>query len=295
MAIAVVGAARAAGLRICLLHSAYLRPSGVDPDVAPGQRCFIDDDPSEFLARHRVLESWVNELGDPAVTLGIALHSTRTVPADQLASLASQTSGPLHIHVNEQRREIDECHTEYGRRPLALIDTAGALSARTTLIHMTHATDDELDKVAASGAGICFCPSTERDLGDGIGPNGGAALRNIPLSIGSDSQTQIDPMAELRMLEGHERLRRERRLVLKPPDGMSTGAYLLDVGTRGGARALGLQTGTIEPGAWADLVAVALHDPDLVGVAAGNLPEVLVFSSSSRAVHSTWVAGRPLG
>jgi formimidoylglutamate deiminase len=290
-ALAVIEAARLEGLRICLLHAAYLRPSGLVADWAAGQRRFRDPDPEAFLARHRQLADAVVGLGDSHVGLGVAPHSVRTVPADALAEIGRATAGPLHVHVNEQRREIEECRAEYGLRPFDVLDRAGLLGGRTTLIHMTHADDGELARTAAAGAAICFCPTTERDLGDGIGPSRAATASGIRQCVGSDSQARIDPFEELHLLEGHERLRSEARLVLEPPAGRSLAAHLIDVGTRGGADALQLGCGAIEAGRWADLVEIDLSDPDLAGVEPGHLPEAIAFSATPRAVRATWVGG----
>jgi formimidoylglutamate deiminase len=288
----VVAAARTVGLRICLLHAAYLRPSGVASRVASGQRRFLDPDVETFLARHRALEGVVERMGDPSVTVGAAPHSVRTVPADALAELARRTSGPLHLHLNEQRRELAEVEAEHGLRPLDVVERAGALLPRTTLVHMTHASEAEVARTASAGAGICFCPTTERDLGDGIGPGLAACQLGVALSIGSDSQVQVDPLEELRLLEGNERLRREARLVLPPHAGSSLAATLLDVGSAGGAAALQLPTGRFARGLWADVVAIDLADPDLAGLDPELVPDALVFGASPRALRASWVGGR---
>jgi formimidoylglutamate deiminase len=292
LAEAVVEAARSVDVRLCLLHSAYLRPSGVDPRISPGQVRFLDPSAEAFLERHDLLSDLLTEIDDPLISLGVAPHSIRTVSRDDLWQLARETDGPLHIHLNEQAREVDEALAEYGERPLDVVAEAGLLGPRTTLIHMTQSTRDELELTLGSGAGICFCPTTERDLGDGIGPSRDCLELDIPLSIGSDSQVQIEPFAELRLLEAHERLRHQARLLLPSGPGQSRAARLLEIGTSGGARALRVPSGAIRRGAWADLVEVDLTDPDLEGFEPDLLPDLLVFSATPRSIRATWVAGR---
>ena len=206
LAEAVVQAARDENIRLRLLHAAYFRNSGSEPDASPAQLRFCDSSAEAFLARHKRLGKRLEAMGDPRVGLGTALHSTRAVPLAEMATIARATYGPLHVHINEQPREIDDAIQEYELRPFDVLEQAGALGRRTTLVHMTHATVSELERTAAHQAQICFCPTTERDLGDGIGPSRAGLARGIYMSIGSDSHAQIDPLAECRLLEAHERL-----------------------------------------------------------------------------------------
>ena len=146
----------------------------------------------------------------------------------------------VHIHANEQRREVDECLAEHGMRPIELLAEIGLLGPRATVVHATHVSERELDLLAASGATVCACPTTEANLGDGFLPARRAAGAGVPVCIGTDSNTIIDPLAELREIEHCARRLAERRNVLVPAGDDGPTAYLLEIGGRNGARALGL-------------------------------------------------------
>ena len=293
MARVLVEAARKVGMRICLLHSAYFRGSGVVDSIAAGQRRFCDPDIDAFLNRHLALSSWIASLDDPRVTLGVAPHSVRAVPLDALSRIGEViVDQPLHIHVAEQEREVEECLTEYGSGPLTLLETANVLNERTTLVHMTQASAGDLEKAAQAGANVCLCPTTERDLGDGVGPAPLASRLKIPMCLGSDSQVQMDPLTEMRLVEQHERLERRGRMFLPTHKRRSLAAELLCMATANGARSLGIDVGEIAPGRWADLVEVNVNDPDLRHVDNDLLPDVLVFGGSPRCIRATWVGGK---
>jgi formimidoylglutamate deiminase len=168
----------------------------------------------------------------------------------------------LHVHADEQPREIEECIAEYGVRPIELLARAGCLGPNTTIVHATHADEAELDRLAGTGSRVCVCPTTEANLGDGFIPVERLWDRDIPLCIGSDSNVRIDPLEELRELEGTARRQALRRNVI-PPQG------LLQIGSAGGAGALGLDT-------WRDAAADTSH-PSLAGVPAEELEAALVF------------------
>jgi formimidoylglutamate deiminase len=237
-ALAAVDAAEEAGIQIVLLLAAYGR-GGLDR--------FRQDSPAEYL---RQLE----DLRGRGIAVGVAPHSVRACPSDWLEELGRYAEAerlPLHVHADEQPREIEECLTEHGLRPIELLDRAGCLSERTTVIHATHANGDELDLLARAGARICACPTTEANLGDGFLPVERVCARGIGICIGSDSNVRIDPLEELRELEGIGRRQSGRRSVL------STGT-LLCYGADEGAGALGLEE-------WDD-VEVDLGHPSLRGV-----------------------------
>src|SRR5207244_3620191 len=178
----------------------------------------------------------VEDLRGRGITVGIAPHSVRACSADWLEEIgryAASEQLPLHVHADEQQREIDECLAEHGLRPIELLEKTGCLSERTTVVHATHADGAELDLVARAGARICACPTTEANLGDGFLPVERVCSRGIGICIGSDSNVRIDPLEELRELEGIGRRQSGRRNVL------STGT-LLCCGADEGAGALGL-------------------------------------------------------
>jgi formimidoylglutamate deiminase len=237
-ALAAVDAADEAGIQIVVLLSAYGR-GGLDRFRQPSV--------ADYLRQ-------VEDLRGRGIRVGLAPHSVRACPADWLEEIGRYAAAerlPLHVHADEQPREIEECLAEHGIRPIELLDRTGCLSERTTVVHATHANGDELDLLARSGARICACPTTEADLGDGFLPLERVCKRGIGICIGSDSNVRIDPLEELRELEGIGRRQSGRRGVL------STGT-LLCFGADEGAGALGLD-------GWDD-VEVDLTHPSLRGV-----------------------------
>ena len=171
------------------------------------------------------------------ISVGLAPHSERACPGDWLEEIGRYGETEdlvLHVHADEQPREIEECLAEYGVRPIELLARAGCLGPRTTIVHGTHADDRELDLLAETGARVCVCPTTEANLGDGFIPVERLRARGIPLCIGSDSNVRIDPLEELRELEGTARRQALRRNVISP-------AELLEIGSREGANTLGLE------------------------------------------------------
>ena len=184
----------------------------------------------------------------------------------------------VHIHACEQRREIEEARAEYGRRPIELLADAGVLGPRTTIVHATHASDGELDLVAQAGASVCLCPTTEANLGDGYLPALRLFERGIRVCIGTDSNTVIDPVVELREIEAVARRTAERRNVLVPAGDDGPTGYLLDVGSRCGAEALGLAAVPAE-------VELDLTHPQLAGVAAADATAALIFGGSAAALR----------
>jgi formimidoylglutamate deiminase len=237
-ALAAVEAAEEAGIRIVVLLAAYGR-GGLDR--------FRQESPADYL---RQLE----DLRGRGIAVGVAPHSVRACPAEWLEELGRYAAAerlPLHVHADEQPREIEECRAEHGVRPIELLDRTGCLTERTTVVHATHANGDELDLLARAGARICACPTTEANLGDGFLPVERVCRRGIGICIGSDSNVRIDPLEELRELEGIGRRQSGRRNVI------STGT-LLCFGADEGAGALGLEE-------WDD-VEVDLAHPSLRGV-----------------------------
>jgi len=240
---AAVEAARAAGVELVLLLAAYGR-GGIER--------FRQESPAAYLAQ-------VEELGAEGARVGVAPHSVRACTADWLREIgryAEREELVLHIHADEQPREIEECLAEHGLRPIQLLAETGCLGPRTTIVHGTHADDAELDLLAEAGGRICVCPTTEANLGDGFVPVGRIRERGIGLCIGSDSNVRIDPLEELRELEGTARRQELRRNVISP-------AELLEIGSSEGARALGLEEW---PGIEVDLSHVSLRGIDREGV-----------------------------
>jgi formimidoylglutamate deiminase len=219
-AFAAVEAAGEAGIEIVLLHVAYAR-GGIDR--------FRQESVAAYLSE-------LEELRAAGIRVGVAPHSVRACPRDWLEELgryAAEHELPLHIHADEQPREIEECRAEHGMRPIELLDASGCLSPRTTVVHATHADGKELDLLAAAGARVCACPTTEADLADGFLPVERLLHRGIELCIGSDANVRIDPREELRELDWIARRQSGRRDVFTPDQ-------LYEIGAENGARALGL-------------------------------------------------------
>lgn len=283
MGAVLVEAAARAGIRITLLDTCYLT-AGVDgaPLSGPQQR-FGDRDATAWADRVTALATGAGRAAHCRV--GAAIHSVRAVPADQLsivAGWAKEAGAPLHLHLSEQRAENQACLEQYGRTPTALLADAGVLGPTTTAVHATHLTDLDRTVLGDTGTAVCACPTTERDLADGIGPFRALADAGSPLCVGSDSHAVVDLFEEARGMELHLRLADQRRGHFRP-------AELVHAATVAGHRALGwADAGVIAPGARADLVTVAL---DSVRTA-GTDPEAVMFTASAADVRQVVVDGR---
>ncbi len=278
MSQAVLAAAREAGLRIALLDTCYLSAGfGAAPEGV--QRRFCDGDAERWAARRAALSP------SEGVVLGAAVHSVRAVPRDQLPTVVAAAEGaPLHVHLSEQVAENDACLTAYGVTPTRLLDDAGALGPSTSVVHATHLTDDDVRALGDSGAFACFCPTTERDLGDGIGPSRALHDAGARLTVGSDSHAVVDPLEELRAVELDERLASRAR-------GHWTAEELLLAGTATGHASLGFpDTGRIEVGARADLVTLDPASPRTAGT--GRDEATVVFAATAADVTRVMVDGR---
>jgi formimidoylglutamate deiminase len=274
LAKAVAEAAEAAGLRMLLLPVAYVRG---------GISRFRDASLDAFLERVDELRGWAE--GRLLIEVGVAAHSVRAVPREWLERLgeyARNSRISLHIHADEQPREIEECRREHGLRPAELLAKTGFLGPSTTIIHATHADDAELDLLASSESSICVCPTTEGNLGDGFLPAEGVLERDIRLSVGSDQHVRLDPFEELRELETNSRRLAGRRNVLVAPGEDSPTPYLLRAGQ---------QRERLEPGAPADLIEIDLSHPEISDVEPEYLPSALVFGAGREVVATSWVAG----
>ncbi|MFE0508785.1 formimidoylglutamate deiminase [Streptomyces sp. NPDC058964] len=279
---ALIAAAAEAGIRITLLDTAYLSSGfGQPPNVH--QRRFSDGSAEAWAERCSLLKE-----RDHA-RIGAAIHSVRAVPADQLATVArwaEERRAPLHVHLSEQTAENDACQEAHGCTPTRLLADHGVLGPRTTGVHNTHLTDEDIALLGGSRTGTCMCPTTERDLADGIGPAVALQRAGSPLSLGSDSHAVIDLLEEARAMELDERLRTRTR-------GHWTAAALLRAATADGHAALGWDgAGTIEPGALADLTTIALDSVRTAGPLPRLGAETAVFAATAADVRHTIVAGR---
>lgn len=200
----LIAAAREAGVRIALLDTCYLA-SGFGRAPEGVQQRFSDGDAEAWAARVEALAQ--KHAGEDDVVIGAALHSVRAVPRDQLATVAGAfPDAPLHVHVSEQPAENQDCLAATGLSPVALLAEAGAWTARTTAVHATHLTPDDIATLGDARAYACFCPTTEAELADGIGPSVALREAGARLTLGSDSNTVIDMFAEARAVEMHQRL-----------------------------------------------------------------------------------------
>ncbi len=297
LAAKVIAAAQSVGIRICLLRTAYFR-AGFNLAPHPGQRRFYET-PDEYLAN---LTDLTNAAG-PGVTIGAAPHSIRAVPLAQIQSIAAEArhlSLPIHLHVSEQPAENTACQAEYGPTPVTLLDAHGLLTPATTLVHAIHLNDFEFTRVAAAQTTICSCPTTERNLGDGIFPADSAFRLGVSVAFGTDSQAQIDLLEDARQLEYHLRLQDRERGIL---DGSARdswanrdaiGPALLHSATAAGYRALGLPGGSLAPGDPADFFTIDLSDTSILGLTPAELPTQAVFALNRAAVRDVAVQGRIL-
>jgi formimidoylglutamate deiminase len=292
LAEAVCEAAEEAGVRIVLLLAAYER-GGFDRPPDAGQRRFCDPTVDAYLARLAALQEWA--AGRPLVTVGAAPHSVRAVSEAWLARISEHCADHdlvLHLHAGEQPREVTETLAATGLRPVELIERAGALTHRTTIVHGTHCDEGEIALLAARGATVCACPTTEANLGDGYVPARRLLEAGVPVAIGSDSNTIVDPFVEMRELEHVARRTAQRRNVLVTPGDDGPAPYLLRCGWASGAAALGLPEPAIETGAPADLIALDLDHAEIAGVADTHLASAIAMAGSAGLVTRTWVAGR---
>jgi formiminoglutamate deiminase len=279
---ALVAAASEAGLRMTMLDTCYLA-GGFGAPLDEVQRRFSDGN------AHR----WAGRIADMAtptgIRLGAAIHSVRAVPVDQMAVVsewASNHQAPLHVHLSEQRAENVACASAHGCTPTQLLHDAGALNRRTTAVHATHCSPEDVILLRDTRATVCMCPTTERDLGDGIGPAHEASEVGVSLSLGSDGHSVIDMFEEARAMELNERLRAEVR-------GRWTPTALLRAATVGGQMSLGWsESGQISAGSLADFIAVDVDTPRLAGADPAHLLEAVAFGATSADVRDVVVGGR---
>jgi formimidoylglutamate deiminase len=292
----VVRGALDVGLRITLLRVAYAR-SGFRVSHNERQSRFIEADPEVYLRNVDALQADL-ALDDKA-RVGVAPHSVRAVPLPYLKeviSFARERHLPVHMHLAEQPAEVTACMEEYGRTPVALLDTEGLLHDRLTGIHLIHITPEEARALGRTGAIACACPTTERNLGDGIVPAELFFREGVRVALGTDSHAQIDLMEDARALELNLRLSQLERAVLSDEsDGItSLAARLLDCATLHGAHSIGAPGGRLEAGRPADFFTVDLDDPSIAGASNDDLLPCIVFSMARNAVREVFVGARPV-
>ncbi|RKS71636.1 formiminoglutamate deiminase [Actinomadura pelletieri DSM 43383] len=287
---ALIAAAADAGIRITLLDACYLT-GGIDRPLKGSQLRFGDGTAGDWARRVESLRERTAKAGLSHARVGAAIHSVRAVPREQLRAVASWAQGhraPLHVHLSEQPAENDACLDAYGMTPTRLLAESGALGALTTAVHATHLTEDDIGLLGTTTTGVCMCPTTERDLGDGIGPTRDLAGAGSPICLGSDQHAVIDLFEEARAVELDERLRTQAR-------GHWTAPELLTAATSNGHYGLGWpEAGRLEPGAYADLVTVALDSVRTAGSIPDHAAEAAVFAATAADVRQVVVSGREI-
>jgi formimidoylglutamate deiminase len=288
----VVAAAQSVGLRIVLLRSAYLR-SGYQLPLDPGQRRFFEN-VDAFLSNIASLRASYPE-NAPDVRFGVAPHSIRAVPLDELheiVSWARSNSLPIHMHVAEQIAENVECQREYGCPPVELLAREELLGKDFVAVHAIHLSSEEIAAFAKTQAIVCSCPTTERNLGDGIVQADALMKLGVRHALGSDSQAQIDPLEDARELDYHLRLAQQQRAVLDQIDDCPIAERLFDCATVHGAHALAVGSGSLRPGEYGDMVSIDLEDISVAGHTPDTLLSLIVFGANRTAIRDVVVNGR---
>jgi formiminoglutamate deiminase len=281
---ALVEAAGRAGVRLTLIDTCYLR-AGLDGRPLEGPQVrFGDGDAAAWAERAGAVAE------RPGLRVAAGIHSVRAVDEAAMATVAAWASdreAPLHLHLSEQPAENEACLAATGRTPAGLADAAGVLGPRTIAVHATHLTGEDVALLGATGTAVCLCPTTERDLADGIGPALALADAGSPLCLGSDSHAVVDLFEEARAVELDERLASGRRGNHRPAD-------LLAAATGAGMAALGWDAGRLAPGHLADLVTVGLDSVRLAGTRPAEAVDHLVFAATAADVTSVVASGRQI-
>jgi formiminoglutamate deiminase len=283
---AVVQAAREAGLRLTLLDTCYLH-GGIGVAAEGPQLRFCDADADDWRRRADELVAGLGSAKD-SVRIGAAIHSVRAVDpasANTVAAWAADRAAPLHAHVSEQPAENEACVEAYGASPTELLERAGALSPKFTAVHATHVSAKDIGLLGGARACCCLCPTTERDLADGVGPARALCDAGARLALGTDSNAIIEPLEEARAVELDERL-------VSGVRGNHPARELLQAATRGGYESLGWsEGGSLREGGLADLVAVNLRGVRLVGAPPDHVLGALVFAGAAADVNDVMVGG----
>jgi formimidoylglutamate deiminase len=298
LGIQVARAAAEAGLKIALLRTAYVR-AGWNKEPNPLQNRFITPNVADFISDTENLRSALARfLPSDVAWVGVAPHSVRAVPLEYLletATYAKTRNMPLHMHVAEQPAEIEECVHEYGVTPVELLDKNQILDSNFTAVHAIHIKDYEIACLARTGARVCACPTTERNLGDGIGPSDRLFQSGIPVCFGSDSNVQIDLLEDARQLEYHLRLKNLERVILSPDSGEESLAQrLITSATQNGAESIQAPGGELESGRAADFFTVDLHDPSIAGSGAHSILSNTVFAAGRTSIREVFVGGKQI-
>jgi formiminoglutamate deiminase len=290
MAARIIAAAGETGIGLTLLPVFYAHGGFGAQVPAPSQRRFICD-PVAFA---RLVEaSRRRALGLPGAVVGVAPHSLRAVTPEELATILPLAgSGPIHIHAAEQQREVDDCLAWSGRRPVEWLLERAPVDSRWCIVHATHMTPEETQRMAAAGVVAGLCPVTEANLGDGTFNGSHFLSCGGRFGIGSDSNVLVGVTDELRQLEYAQRLRYRQRNVMSWGDGMSTGRALYEAAAQGGSAALGTCAPLLAPGAPADIISLDAAHPGLMERHGDRILDAWIFAARTSPVDCVWVAGR---
>ena len=289
MSRALIAAAADTGIRLTLLPVLYMSAGFDGRALEPRQRRFghaLED----FLALLQTLRA---EEG-PGLRVGMALHSLRAVPEAAMPDLLDAIAGedfPIHIHIAEQVAEVEQCLAVRGARPVRWLLDHAPVDARWTLVHATHLADDEVAGIAASGACVSICPTTEANLGDGLFPLRDFLDAGGRFSIGSDSHVSVSPVEELRWLEYGQRLRAQRRNIVASPERPSTAAVLLEHAWAGGEQGCGMALGRVERAQAADWIVLDAEAPALAGAREEDVLDRFVFAGNRPMIERVFVGG----
>lgn len=296
MSLAILDAANETGIGLTHLPVLYEGSGFGRGDPLPEQASFSHSSEA-FIDLVERLETRTKI--DPNMEIGTAFHSLRAVTPASLAKVsgwadAAMPGRPIHIHIAEQEQEVRDCLAHHGARPVEwLLDNAD-VDGNWCLVHATHMTADETEAAAKSGAIAGLCPSTEANLGDGLFDLSAWLENGGSLGLGSDSNVSTSPVEEARLLEYASRLNQQRRLIATSPEHPGTGAFLWAAATKGGARALGRKTGSIEIGNKADFLNLDAGHPSLCAATGEDILNALVFGPSQGAIRDVYVGGRPV-
>jgi formimidoylglutamate deiminase len=296
MMLAHLGAARDAGIAFTALPVLY-QWAGCDRRPLAARQQRFRSSPDEVLAIAAAVRSAA--MADPDVRAGIAPHSLRAADLDSIRAAVGQLhhdtpDAPVHVHVAEQTREVEEVLAYHGRRPVALLAETVGLDARWCLVHATHVDAEELRAMAASAAVVGLCPSTEANLGDGLFPVEAYRAAGGRWGIGGDSHVCRDPAEELRLLEYGQRLHTRRRNRITGAVSAAVGTTLWLEACAGGAQALGQPMGELAPGKRADWLVLDPQHPDLHGHAMDSITNAMLFAAAGPVIDEVWVAGKVL-
>ncbi|MGC8549785.1 MAG: formimidoylglutamate deiminase [Acidobacteriaceae bacterium] len=288
----VIAAAQSVGIRIVLLRTAYFR-SGYQLPRDPGQIRFFESLDSYIENAQQLINA--NAAQSKSVQIGVAPHSVRAVPVRdfrEITEWARARKLPIHTHLSEQIAENQDCLREHGLTPATLLSREQIPGPDFTAIHSIHITPEEISLLARAGSSICSCPTTERNLGDGIVPVDSAMRNGVRFALGSDSQAQIDPWEDARELDYHLRLQYQQRALLDDIHAQALAERLLACATKNGAHSLSVPAGDLKAGNSADFFTVDLNDVSLAGHSESSLLPLIVFTLSRAAIRDVVAAGR---